>query len=123
MFDFYRQKNAGRQVPRKTLRAYIGTDTFTINRARLAAGWKRNFSLLRHILYHNKNALSIVFSNFLKKDFSIGKRSTTTFRRIYKINKKTYDKQGQNSQRYTFHQKIRRKIVQNGYLQIRAGSV
>ena len=32
-----------------------------INQARIAAGWKRNFSLLRHRLYHTRSHLSIVF--------------------------------------------------------------
>ena len=38
--------------------------SLNINRARFAAGWKRNFSLLRHTLYHKNKSLSIVFFNF-----------------------------------------------------------
>ena len=48
---------------------------------------------------------------------------TTTFTSLCKVHKNTYDKEGENSQRYTFHQKIRRKIVQNGYLQNEGGGV
>jgi hypothetical protein len=48
---------------------------------------------------------------------------TTTFAPLCKVHKNTYDKEGENSQRYTFHQKIRRKIVQNGYLQNEGGGV
>ena len=49
-----------------------------------AAGWKRNFSLLRGILYHTKYALSIPLRNFFKKLFGSAKPDfcrnlTTTF--------------------------------------------
>ena len=60
------KKTPGRQAPRTVLR-HLGSDQKLLTSARLAAGWKRNFSLLRHILYHAKSRLSIGFENFFGK--------------------------------------------------------
>ncbi len=46
----------------------FGVKLLNIDRARFAAGWKRNFSLLRRLLYHEKRGLSRGFENFF--DFS-----------------------------------------------------
>ena len=63
--DRQEKEKRGLQAPR-TIQAFFlySARLLNINRARFAAGWKRNFSLLRHTLYHKKKSLSIVFFNF-----------------------------------------------------------